>query len=333
MKKSFIILATIAIAIIAAAAVSCKKDKQEEPTNNERVGLSTSTFTPPQVEDMDAYLKDFKEKILTSKSDETFELDDAAWHLSSLANRDFGNVLVSYNDIRFDTLYGHVKIANGVVEIQDLGAAYDAMYNTLKAYYQSLALEGKHFRFIDAVIGEDGSLTIPVIVTFTKNSRNLEDTLWYFPFVNDPFYIDSICDYYFGSGGPYYASTTAVTSLEYYLSLIIPTPTGTGTWYYTNQRTQEFSWANYVDPFGSNFLGNSRLYASYASVNYIIPKNDMCYLLDSYLGLGVSYRTMGEEIISWDVVFCRADSKLPQVRNHKLFVKYGLLVQNPNPID
>lgn len=332
MKKSFIILARIAIAILVLTTVSCKKDKQVEPTNNERVGRGTSTYTPPQVEDMDAYLKDFKERIQTSNSDETFELDDAAWHLSSLANRDFGNVLVSYNDILFDTLYGHVDITNGVVELQDLGTAYDAMYNTLKAYYQNLALEGKHFRFVDAVIREDGTLTIPVIVTFAKNSRYLEDTLWYFPFVNDPFYIDSICDYYFGSGGPYYASTAAVTTLEYWLNLMVPPPTGTGTWYYTNLRMQDFYWEDYSDPFGSVFEGNSRLYASIASADYMIPPEDMCYLLDSYLDLGVSHKTAGEEIICWDVEFFRA-SKLLQIRNHEMWVKYGIIVQNPNPQD
>lgn len=65
----------------------------------------------------------------------------------------------------------------------------------------------------------------------------------------------------------------------------------------------------------------------------MIPPEDMCYLLDSYLDLGVSNKTMGEEIINWDIVFYKADSKLPQVRNHKLFVDYGILTENPNPQD
>lgn len=334
MKKSFIVLATIAIAILAATAVSCKKDKQVEPTNNERVGRGTSTYTPPQVEDMDAYLKDFKERIQTSNSDETFELDDAAWHLSSLANRDFGNVLVSYNDILFDTLYGHVDITNGVVEIQDLGTAYDAMYNTLKAYYQSLALEGKHFRFVDAVIREDGTLTIPVIVTFAKNSRYLEDTLWYFPVINDDYYeylayLDSIANYYFNANA-YSANSAAVNALNYLLTLIVSPPVGTGTWYYTNQRTQKHYYEDYIDPFGSNFFDDSRLYASTARPTFLIPRNDMFYLLDSYLDLGVSHKAMGEEIINWEVVFFDS-GRFQAVRNHELWVKYGMLVQNTNP--
>ena len=281
---------------------------------------------------MDAYLKDFKERIQTLNSDETFELDDAAWHLSSLANRDFGNVLVSYNDILFDTLYGHVDITNGVVEIQDLGTAYDAMYNTLKAYYQSLALEGKHFRFVDAVIGEDGTLTIPVIVTFTKNTRYWGDTLWYFPFVDDYLYLDSICNYYFGEGGPYYANSNAITTLENLLNLIVPPPTGAGTWYYTRQRMQSFSLEDYIDPFGSSFCYNSRLYAKINIFAYAIPQEDMCYLLDSYLDLGLSHKVMGEEIINWDIEFQKGIYQ-PLIGSHKLWVTYGLLTQNPNPQD
>lgn len=112
MKKKVIFIATfLVIVATAVAVVSCKK----ETTNALQYGNSqstTKTFKVPEVDDMNAYLKGFKQKMqesLYAKDDEMFSLEEAAWHLSSVANYDFANANVEYTDLRFDTLQYQVN--------------------------------------------------------------------------------------------------------------------------------------------------------------------------------------------------------------------------------
>ena len=84
-KKNILCVATlIVVAIVSITVVSCKKEslaslqKQDNPTKE--------FFNPQEIEDMNAYLKDFKQKMIESKADESLGIDEAAWHLSSLFN-------------------------------------------------------------------------------------------------------------------------------------------------------------------------------------------------------------------------------------------------------
>ena len=46
---------------------------------------------------------------------------------------------------------------------------------------------------------------------------------------------------------------------------------------------------SYIDPYGSPGTHNSRLFGMMGNPYYEIPKIDMCYYFDSYLGLGYQY--------------------------------------------
>lgn len=85
MKKSNAIFAILAMVIvtIAVTIVSCKKEDTVAPTGQ---SAAKAAFTPPQVDDMNAYLKDFKQKMQSAAKgdDEALSLDEAAWHLSSV---------------------------------------------------------------------------------------------------------------------------------------------------------------------------------------------------------------------------------------------------------
>ena len=335
MKKTLLLIATIAIAILAATAVSCKKDKQDESTNNERSNFGTSTFTPPQVDDMNAYLKAFKEKMQSSKEDETMGLDEAAWHLSSVANYDFCNVNVNYTDIRFDTLYSTILLTDGEVSLQDLGVAYRDMWGKIDAFYRGLVVEGKHFRFIDAIITEDGIITIPIVTTYNSSSKWVNDTLWYFPYYNDNVYLLELeCDFF--GDTTYYSNTTAIVRLNRLLNQLQGRPTAsnaTGRYYYTVTRSQTFLYTQYIDPKGSPYCFQSRLFSSEGVTACPLQAEEMLYLLDSYLGLGRGARILGEETVTWNVLFNWPEMKDDCVNYHSLVVQYGYVIQGNDPID
>lgn len=65
MKKSNFIMATLLVAVAASVAfVSCKKESQDTLLNNNQ---PVKAFTVPQVDDMNAYLKEFKQKMMANQ--------------------------------------------------------------------------------------------------------------------------------------------------------------------------------------------------------------------------------------------------------------------------
>ncbi len=285
MKNNKIHFASLAMAIVAIAimVVSCKKETTNEPSNDKNP--TVQSFNPNKIEDMDAYLKDFKQKIQTAVkgNDETLSLEDAAWHLSSLANYDFGHVNVDYSDIRIDTIYGHLEVNQGTVSLSQLSAAYATISEDIDTFYQSLDNANKHFRFIDITVATDGEMTIRLITTYT-----VLDHVWYY---DDVFEADSICDVLLSEDSIYTWNTTAVSELNRILNLIehhnissVPSAHV----YYTKTRDVEFKFYQWEDPYGSPFALNSRLY-SWGNPYHDLSVDQMCYCIDSYAGLGYQY--------------------------------------------
>jgi curli biogenesis system outer membrane secretion channel CsgG len=66
--KRFFITTLLVVAAASVAVVSCKKETLNTLSNN--TSQSVKTFTVPQVDDMNAYLKDFKQKMQTATRDE-----------------------------------------------------------------------------------------------------------------------------------------------------------------------------------------------------------------------------------------------------------------------
>ena len=179
MKNNYLFIATLlVVATVSVAVVSCKKETASALTDNKNE--SVQTFNPREIEDMNAYLKDFKQKMnSTSKGeDESLTLEDAAWHLSSLANYDFGHANVEYNDVRFDTLYAQVNVSDGEILLSDLASTYEEIHMGIDKFYHSLTLDNKHFRFIGASIAENGQVLISLMTTFSNGSKDLGDHCW-----------------------------------------------------------------------------------------------------------------------------------------------------------
>jgi len=324
MKKrnlTLAILAMVVATLVSVAIVSCKKEDTAVPTGQR---AAKAAFTPPQVDDMNAYLKAFKQKMQSAAKgdDEALSLDEAAWHLSSVANYDFGHANVECDDVRFDTLYAQVNITNGTVLLSDLHAAYEEISTKIDKFYHSLLLDNKHFRFIDVNISGQGYITISLLTTFTSN-----DKLHYFE-------DDSYCDEYFSNSVQYTANAVAVTTLTSLFNLFLAknTDTDTTNLYYVTTRTVSFYCTEWYEEPGEYCPNNdhSRLYCSGREYNWPIPKAHMCYYLDSYLGLGVENITSaGPSVISGYVYFRPADDLTDeitqqQVGNHVLRVNYGM---------
>jgi RNAse (barnase) inhibitor barstar len=338
-RKTLIAILAMAVLVTAVTVVSCKKENENALVTNSNTQQQAFDFR--QIKDLDAYFKDFRQKMAESKSDEAMNLGDAAWHLASLANIDFCNVNVEYNDVQFDTIVMQVNVTNGTMLMSDLHTAYEQMCTEIQNFMKSFNHYNQNLYFINAFINQSGIAKITIKTTFVSFSKGLEDHLWYFP---DTFcYIDSVCDAYFTSDSSYQWNTTAKRELQRILNIFEHHENQPGVIKYIPSRTYVFEYPDWPDPYGSEFDCNSRLFAelSYESnLNYNLPLDEMCYCLDSYLGLGHDYMSNNfyinnERPMNWIVMDTTRHFSTPRLYYcyHKLKVEYGyrLSVIPPTP--
>ncbi len=322
MKKINSIIAIFALAIVATAVafVSCKKETEKALSQKDCTIQQAADVR--QIEDINLYLKDFKKKMKESKGDEAYTLEDAAWHLACLANVDLCNANVEFNNVRFDTIEIQVKVNDGVVEMRELRLAYEQMLTEIQSVEETLGLDNQNLRFVDVFVSENGIARIVLMNTSNILSRNLYDNYWYFP---DTFgYLDSICYVQF-TNYQYQWNTTAKRELERVINVFEgrETPYATS---YNPTRIISFDFPQWIDPYGSPFDLDSRLCAG----TFYLSQEDMCYCLDSYLGLGIeylanNYYVENEYPIYWTIK--PIDTVLPNDNlhsyYHRLNVRFG----------
>ena len=317
MKKRNLFITTLLVVVAATVAfVSCKKETPDALLNNSQ---PVKTFTVPQIDDMNAYLKGFKQKMKESqnaKDAEYLSLEEAAWHLSSVANYDFANANVEYADIRFDTLYTQISITNNAVLLSDLNTTYAALSSAIDSYLQGITLENANIRFVDVTISESGEVTMILATTFDWGHT------WYY---EDVFDAMLHCSEFFTEPSGYYANGFGRSELERALNLVEShLPSAADRVYYTTTRAIDYTYPDYIDPYGSPSYLQSRLFASSTSPNPDLIDN-MCYYFDSYLGLGYDSIQNNECIIQWLVSY---DTETPPhyyISFHKLRVRYGIV--------
>ena len=316
MKKNRIFFAILAVALVTAVAiVSCKK--QDEKAFIMQGDNQSNAFRPELIEDYTSYLRDFKLKMQTSKEDYIMPLAEAEWHLSALANYDFGYANVEFSDIRFDTVYCHVHVINGEVSMSDLNVAYNGLHSAIETFFHSLDVENPHIRFVDVVVSENGN--VMAIISTTSLSR------WHTWFFADDFEAMGFCYYYFDDNVAYYASQLGCSELQRVLNIIESHPTSiSGREFYVVSRTKSFYYGDYIDPYGSPSFMNSRLFATDVHIDPDIRYN-MCLYLDSYAGLGYEEAQANESPVKWNVEYGtdHYQSYNLEVCFHTLTVKYG----------
>lgn len=132
MKKTNTIIAFFAMAIvaIAVAVVSCKKEKQEQNLSN--------------TDNMDAYLKSFKEQLLSQeKGNAVISLEQAQRDLGNLLNYDFGDANYISNVFHRDTLRVGLATMDGMVSLSQLSVTYGYARELIEKAYEKVDLPEK----------------------------------------------------------------------------------------------------------------------------------------------------------------------------------------------
>ena len=348
MKKSNSIIAILGLAIVAIAVafVSCKKD--DGNASNQKGYTMQQAPDIRQMEDPRSYMIDFKKKLTESKDNEAFNLEDAAWHLACLANLDFCNVNVQCDDFQFDTVEMQIDITDGIILLNDLSTAYEQMCSEIQQFKKGFNHYGQKLYYINVSIDAEGNAKIALMTSFTSVSKDLFDHTWYF---SDEYSAYLTCYEYFSDDSTYLWNGLAASELQRVLNLFdhyenTNSPGELSGMCYFPTRNNNFDYANSHDPYVSNFYSSSRTFAglgdAYSSINLILSTDDMCYCLDSYLGLG--YDFIGDNLyynehpVNWTIT---CDTALPNNNNkwyvyyHILHVDYGSLITNnpPGPFD
>ncbi|MBR4148394.1 MAG: hypothetical protein IKU00_11015 [Bacteroidales bacterium] len=297
MKRNIFLAAIILVATTLIAVVSCKKEdgiKYSNTPSSDRL-----SYQPPKVNDMLSYIKDFKQKIQTRGNDETMTLDEAAWHLSSLANYDFGNVRNDASDLRYDTLYSHVAVTNGTVSLADLNAAYNNIASMVESFYQNLSIENAAPRFINIGIEENGTATIALITSY----GDWWIYAYYFPNIYDEDSVLNVLginyDTCFSLEDDFPDELKRVLNLQ---TLLITAygqePISSGRVFYSPTRIDTLAYTTFIDPNGSPYLHD------YMILYFIQHDSEVCYdefayCFDRYAYAAMQSLGSNEVVINW----------------------------------
>lgn len=340
MKTGKTLFTVIIMAILATtvAVVSCKKDGAN--ASNQKGYTMQQALDIRQMEDPRSYMIDFKKKLTESKDNEAFNLEDAAWHLACLANLDFCNVNVECDDFQFDTVEMQVNVTDGIILMGDLSTAYEQMCTEIQQFRKGFNHYDQNLYYINVSIGDDGNAKIALMTSFTTASKDLHT--WYF---SDIFTALDVCYEYYSDDSTYVWDSLAATELQRVLNLFehheyeIPLPGGLTQIVYFPSRNHTFDYNNTVDPYGSIFYNNSRVFALRGSYdylnNYVLDVLTMCICLDSYLGLGYEYISQYdyEHPMCWKVIPKSIyHGQGGKTIYHQLQIDYGRLI-TANPPD
>ena len=321
------IFAMVVATLVSVAIVSCKKDDQNTLTS--KGNRSQQSFDYRQIEDKVSYFNDFKKKMSETEGDESFNLDDAAWHLACLANLDFCNVNVKHNDFRFDTLNMQVNTVDNIMLLDEIGAAYEQMHSKIEQFKKEFSYCDQNLYYINVSINSNGDAKIALMTSINTNARGLVDHTWYF---DDEWDAQWICDEYFSFDSTYYWNGLGASELERVLNLFENHTIGVTCYLPTRDHT--FDYTNTYDPYGTDYCySNSsrvfaKLYLNPPYPNYVLDLMEMCYCLDSYLGLGYDYINDNlyarERPVAWTVTpVSSAQNQTIRRYYHQLRVQYG----------
>jgi hypothetical protein len=254
------------------------------------------------------------------------ELDEAAWHLSSVINCDLGDMVTTYDNFFYDTLYYNISVQNGRVNLSDMNAVYTQAVSDITSTVNGLNLENKHIRFIGTDILDDGTVVMSILVSYGWMTHQ-----WYFTDVME--LLDSLSPYF---DDYYYCNYHDFTdTLENVLNLLVAyhPNANEGKVSFLIANTVVFYFRNYIDPYDYNaHIANSRLFASYSS-QYVFDQDEFFYDFDSYAGLAVDSCWCGMHhynIIDFDILEATESDHGQTINYHQLTVRYGEVI-TPTP--
>ena len=321
---------------LSVAMVSCKKETPE--AMQQACNETQTVFSPENITDMNAYLKGFKKQMQESKGDETMGLEEAAWHLSCLANIDFCRINVEHDDFLFDTIEMQVNITDGVMLMRDFCKAYEQMSTEIQQFKKGFNHLDQNMYFVKVSIGAEGNAKIAIMTSYIVNSKSLYNHQWYY---SDIYEAIEACDEYYSEDSTYVWNGLGATELQRVLNIYEHHENGIGPGgllviCFIPSRDHTFDYTNTYDPYEVEFdyLNSSRVFAKkyFGHVpSYTFEVWELCYLLDSYLGLG--YDFMNDHLysyefpVNWTVTPQTYSNTYPyyKIIYHNLHVEYGRL--------
>ena len=157
-------MGTLALAVAVATVIACSKDKETKAIQN-----SNEIVTISKEDDMNAYLKQFKEKMQSaSKGDETLSLEDARWHLEAVLNYTYGDAGHPTSDIQCDTFYYELPVNGDEVPLNRINEAFMALSKEVENTYTECNLPEKSVLAIQTLFdnkSKDGNITVRSILS------------------------------------------------------------------------------------------------------------------------------------------------------------------------
>jgi hypothetical protein len=179
-KNSVLAIIAMAILVTTVAVVSCKKEKQEQTSNNTEQSVQSSN-------NMDAYLISFKEKLLSAeKGGELISLEQAERDLGDLLNFDFGDANYPTDVNHFDTIHANLTLSNGYVELSQLAETYTIVINQILDAFNKIDLPEKTVQLItcnfkESTIKESNAEDIEIVLItrgYTGEDEATNGDLW-----------------------------------------------------------------------------------------------------------------------------------------------------------
>lgn len=274
MKKNSV-LAIIAMAILATtvAVVSCKKEKQEQTTNND---LVTS-----QLSEMDREMLAFGERLKSAEeSEEVMPLKEAVRTLSNYQNFLLCDANVSVPDMICDTFEVMLPVCDGMVQLVDLKRLLDVNKANILARFNTLDGNGKTIYCITSKIMEEGSTEQSAriqTITLMHNGPTRDNPAYPVLFDSTDHWQD-FC--YAGKCGDYVGQCVgmdALTKLQRELRGHLSLPAGPGSIYFTDEMEVVDIATNYPNILSPNGYYTLPYVNDTSNLNCVSPEEMLWY--------------------------------------------------------
>jgi len=164
-KKNLLIATLLVVAAVSVAVVSCKKEKSSQASNLDQVA-----------ENMNEYLKSFKQKLLSAeKGEETISLKQAQRDLGNLLNYDFGDANYATNVFHEDTLRTRLVINGDMVDLAQLSATYNVAHEMIAKAYEQVNIPEKSVYSIYCAIDPEAKENETVEIVLVLTTRGLDE--------------------------------------------------------------------------------------------------------------------------------------------------------------
>lgn len=320
MKNHFKLVTTLAIIMIAMAGLvaiqSCKKE-QNSLLNQQTI--QKGIVHPEKIDDMNAYLKNFGEKMLNSKDNEVLSVEEASWHLMAYQNFMYGDVDDDYTGIISEKHEYNITVSNDMVTLSDLGTLYNITAKDISNFYKTSQAENKRIMYVYSTIDINGRVNVEIALSYRESSR-------YYYFDMTSFEFETLCDSLFPTQQSYHWYEEAPSVLTTHIRNLGPAsmrPVSGERKYYSD--IQNFDFGPEDCTYGRIYCSENNIYNTY------LTSDDMCYYIDSYLGIVVE-----NLLTSYEVIQCLVNAEYGNMKDawpqrHRLYVSFGYPSYTPQP--